>query len=367
MKKLQLKKLQSLNGIVDLVASIDALIEEFNEGLGSGHIVAKNLVATKSKTEWLDTGSYTLNKAINYRGLGLPTGNLVEMYGESATGKSMMALHLIKNCIAKDGIAIYIDVEGSFDFDLAESIGIDLDKLLLVEPIKKVKGELVPLSVTDVFTRTEKYLTTIRKTYGADQLVVIIWDSLAGTNFEEDLVKDGPSATMGAPEKRIKHWIRRVRPLVNSSNTLWLIVNQVYSNITSTPTAEPLKTPGGKAVGFHSQIRIYWVSKKGKDGKVYDTKDNIVGARLHFKINKNRVGPPWKEGYTEFHFTEEGKPFIPYYSGYGDYLQKKGIIAQGKGRVTIGEDSYRSRKSGRYLIVTDMEKLVEEHPEVLEK
>jgi len=110
-----------------------------------------------------------------------------------------------------------------------------------------------------------------------------------------------------------------------------------------------------------------FILKEGKAGKVFDKNDLPIGARLHFKIFKNRVGPPWREGIIEFYFNEDGEPSIDYYSGYLNYLVDRGAIKTGKGRVMIGDDSYRSRKvSGKYYQSEFVEKMLDEHPELKE-
>lgn len=345
---------------------IRELVNKLNEQFSGGHIIPQKEENSVPQV-WLDTGSFTLNKAISKKGLGLPTGHLVEMYGESATGKSLISLHVAKSCIEKGGIVLYFDVEGSFDFDFAESLGLDTTKLILVQPTVEDKdGNLVALSITDVFKRTEFFINDVRSKYGEEQLTTIILDSLASVNFEEDLEKDGPTDTQGRPEKRIKHWIRRIRPLVNATNTLWLIINQVYDKMSRTPTAQPLATPGGRAVGFHSQIRVEWQLKLGKDGKVYDGSENIIGARLHFKVAKNRVGPPWMTGYVNFLFGENGEVYMDRYSGYLEYLVAKGAVEKGRGKITVGEDSYRARsEENKFLVCSDIDRLFSEHPELL--
>ncbi len=351
------------------------------------------------KTQWLNTGSYVLNAAINYKARGLPTGNMIESFGDSASGKSVMAYHVLRNTIEQNGIAVLIDVEGAYDYDLGQSIGIDPTKLTIVNPasvgkpkkkkekktskrVKKVEEEeekkeeaecLVPLTLSDVFRRTEWAVQEVRRQYGMDKLLTIVWDTLAATPADEDIQEDTPKETMGAIQKRNKQWIKRIRPIVSTTNTLWLIINQVYSNITQggMATAEPLKAPGGKAVRFNSEIRIEWVAKPGKAGKIFVPGIAFpVGARLHFKIDKNRVGPPWREGTVSWYFDKDGKPYIDYWSGYLDYLIKMGAVKTGTAKVIVGDDSYKAKqgepKNCGFYETKYLEKMLKEHPELLE-
>lgn len=361
--------------------------EDMTEEFGGGVSTATDKSDQYKNTEWLNTGSYVLNAAINYKARGFPTGNMIESFGDSASGKSVMAYHVLRNTLEKDGIAVLLDVEGAYDYELGQSIGIDSEKLIIVDPAvmgkpkkrKKKKGDssestsedteerLIPLTLSDVFRRTEWIIQKVRKQYGPDKLLTLVWDTLAATPADEDIRGTDPEDTMGAIQKRNKQWIKRIRPIVSTTNTLWLIINQVYSDISSVPTAEPNKAPGGKAVRFNSEIRVEWLAKHGKAGKIYDDPTGFpVGARLHFKIDKNRVGPPWREGTVSWYFDVDGKPSIDYWSGYLDYLVTLKAVTAGRGKVMIGEDSYRARKDGNFHETEFMEKIIKEHPELLE-
>ena len=341
---------------------------------GGGFVTASEKDAQYDKICWVDTGNITLNKEINYRGLGLPSGTMVESYGESASGKTVIGMHLLRSTVEQDGIAVLMDVEGAFDINLAKDIGIDIDKLLIVNPTRPTKDDdYLPLTVQEVGYRTEWLLKEIRKQYGDDKLLTIVWDSLGATNFDEDLDKDAPQQTRGISEKQLGRWIRRVRARVDATNSLWFVINQVYANVSSVPTAEPLKSKGGKAVAFNSKIRIEWKAHKGKAGKIFNSNGEAIGARLHFKIDKNRIGPPWGEGYCDWMFDKDGVPHLNKYSGLVGYLVKKGYVEKTKGYIKIGDNSYSCRNEGSaanpiYVAEDEViEKLLSDNPELLEK
>jgi RecA/RadA recombinase len=345
-----------------------------NKQFGGGIVTASDKDDQYKDICWVDTGNIALNKAINYRGLGLPSGTMVESYGASASGKTVVGMHCLRSTQEQDGIGVLIDVEGAFDINLAKDMGIDCSKLIIVNPtFPKGEDDYCPLSVDDVGLRTEWFLKEVRKQYGPDKLLTIVWDSLGATNFQEDLEKDVPQQTRGISEKGLGRWIRRVRARVDATNSLWFVINQVYANVTTTPTAEPLKAKGGKAVAFNSKIRIEWIAKKGKAGKIFDGKAT-TGARLHFKIDKNRIGPPWGEGFVDWHFDADGKPSLDKYSGLVNYFVGKGLVENGTGCVKIGGQSYKRKTDGddekhpMYVMQAEvMEKMLTEHPELLEK
>lgn len=347
-----------------------SILDTMNKKFGGGLLAASEIESFYPKITWLNTGNLGLNKAINYQGKGLPTGSMVESFGPSATGKSVMGLHVLQDTIQQDGFAMLIDVEGGFDTQLAKDIGIDLSKLIVVKPTVEDKEDFRALTVTEVCQRTETFIKEVRKQYGADKLATLVWDSLGYTAQDEDLEGDVPGETRGRQEKRTGRWLKRIRPLVNQTNTLWLVINQVFSNVSSVPTAEPEKAKGGLAVRGNADIRIRWIAQRGKAGKLFDKNDMACGARLHYQIDKNRVGPPWREGFVDWHFDKDGRPSMDYWSGYVNYLVARKAVEKTPGYITVGEKKYRCKQEGSsthpYYICDTLDTVIENYPELLE-
>jgi recombination protein RecA len=62
---------------------------------------------------------------------------------------------------------------------------------------------------------------------------------------------------------------------------------------------DPSVTPGGRALKFYSSVRIKVGKESGSDIK----KDGIkIGHRLKFKVEKNKVAAPFKEGSTLLYY-----------------------------------------------------------------
>jgi recombination protein RecA len=333
----------------------EALAKKYGNSISSGS-EAKDY----DDMVWFNTGSHTLNKAINPLGRGIPTRCITEFFGDYATGKTLLSTYCLKDAQAKDGIAVLVDVEGSFNKEFAKSLGINLDELIVFAPTELDKdGKIVPLTYNTVEDRINDTIDLIRQEYGDDKPICIVWDSLAATNSERDLEE---TKDRGSNAKEVKFITKRLRPKINATNTALIIINQVYDNITTVPTAEPLKATGGRGVAYHSHIRVSFLQKKGKVGKIENDnpdgdEDALNGVRLHFFIDKNRVGPPFKKGTVDFLFDKDGSPQLDYYSGYMDYMISNGLVdTKTKGWVKVGDNKYRKG---------ELERLLQEHPELL--
>jgi recombination protein RecA len=351
-----------------------SLKDGFNKKFGGGAATSSELDEEYQNIDWIDTGSASLNFAIHPSGRGIPTSNIVEIPGLSSSGKTLIANHILRNTIRKDGIAVLGDVEDAHDTALAKNIDLDSDKLIVLSPSVVEKDNTVkPLSFTEMFQRFEYIIDETHRQYGRDKLLTLVLDSLGAMPFSQDLEGDAPKATQGAQAKEIGIWLKRLRAKVTKSNTLFIIINQMYDNISATPTATKYISRGGKSVGYQSQIRVMFDAVDGKAGKIYDSDKNIIGARLFFKVIKNRIAKPFNEGSVDWLFGANNIPELKYYSGFFNYLVESGKAEKGTGKISIGEDVYRCRQEGTaynpIYVAEDsvIERLLTEHPELLEK
>ena len=85
-------------------------------------------------TEWISTGSSILDLAIsNRKNGGLPVGRITELTGLEASGKSLLAAHVLANTQKAGGLAVYIDTENAMNEEFARCIGIDVSKMLYIQ------------------------------------------------------------------------------------------------------------------------------------------------------------------------------------------------------------------------------------------
>ena len=102
------------------MAKANALVNDLRNSLNkqAKHTIAYDLHGenpTEVKT-WISTGSTVLDLVISNReDGGIPVGKITTIAGESQSGKSLIATHILANTQKKGGIAIYIDTENASD------------------------------------------------------------------------------------------------------------------------------------------------------------------------------------------------------------------------------------------------------------
>jgi recombination protein RecA len=269
-------------------------IKELNKGNEKGKIawnLSTDLDNPTTVTEFISTGSSLLNYIIaNRPDAGIPVGKLTEISGEEATGKSLIVAHLIKETQKKGGLAVLIDTENSVDPDFLRRIGVDVSQLVYLQPE----------TIEDVGEAMVKVVTMARaKT--PDKLVLIAWDSVAGTPSQAEIEGDfDPNDRIGVTAKALGKMMRKLVQVWGKERIALVITNQLRMKMGASQYEDPLMTPGGKAIPFFSTIRLRLqkVTVLKRDGE-----DDPYGVRTRAKVVKDRIGPPLRK--CEFDITFE--------------------------------------------------------------
>ena len=228
--------------------------------------------------DWIPTGSTLLDWSI-YPGreAGIPVGRITELAGLSAAGKSFMATVIAANANKKGMKVIYFDSEAAVDRDFLIKAGCDPKEVMYMQAIS-----------------VEKVLETIEfaMEQWPDQQLLFIWDSIAATPSEKDIVGDfNPQSSMAVkPRIFSKAFAKLQTPLERTQSTL-LLLNQLKTNIGGTPAQmllNPYFTPGGKAIVYHCALRLWLTRRQAKAGKVLDENGTQIGSEVKVKIEKVR-------------------------------------------------------------------------------
>ncbi|KAL7138423.1 hypothetical protein ABFS83_10G162600 [Erythranthe nasuta] len=219
----------------------------------------------------ISTGSLRLDQALGIG--GLPKGRMVEIYGQEASGKTTLALHVIKEAQKLGGYCAYLDVENAMSPSLAESIGVNIDNLLISQPDSAENL----LSVVDTLTKS-------------GSISVIVVDSVAALvpQIEVDELQCGSSSTSGQQSRIMTQALRKIHYSLCNSSTLIIFINQVRSNlklVEGSVRADEV-TCGGNALKFYAAVRMR-ISRK----KLIKTDDKATGLDISVQVVKNKLAP----------------------------------------------------------------------------
>lgn len=311
----------AVTGNNDILSSeiISALNTQFKDQGHTAYYLADPNVAT-DVTEWIPTGHTLLDLAVSNRpNGGWPVGKIVEITGLEASGKSLLGAYALGSTQKKGGIAVYIDTESAVSREYLSAIGVDVSKLMYLQ--------LEPLE--DIFAAIESIIEKVRSS-DRKRLVTILVDSVMGATtykeLEADYGKDGY-----ATDKAIilSKAMRKITGMISKQKICLIFTNQLRTKMNAM-FGDPFTTSGGKALAFHSSVRIRLKSMGQIKAKLKGT-DEIVGIKTRAQVVKNRLGPPLKSVDYDIYFNSG----IDDYGSWLDTLKDYKLIKQSGAWYTI--------------------------------
>jgi recombination protein RecA len=254
------------------------------------------------------TGSLGLDLALGIG--GLPRGRIIEIFGPESSGKTTLALHVIREAQKLGGVCAFIDAEHAMDPEYSKRIGVKIDQLLLSQPDY---GEQA-LEISESLIRSGK-------------IDVIVIDSVAALTPKDEIEGDVGAIHVGKQARLMSQALRKMTAIVARSKTVVIFINQIRMQI-GVMFGNPETTPGGKALKFYSSVRLdvrrIAQIKKGEE---------VVGGRVRVKVVKNKVAAPFKQAEFDILYNEGISP-------EGEVLalgEKYKLLAKSGGAYAYGE------------------------------
>lgn len=251
------------------IQAIRIAMEQIKKQYGKGSIMKLGEKAQDLKINVIPTGSIALDLALGVG--GLPRGRITEIYGPEASGKTTICLHVIAEAQKRGGTAAFIDAEHGLDPLRAESIGVNLDDLIISQPDT---GEQA-LEIAETLIRS-----------GAIDVICI--DSVAALVPKAEIEGEMGDAMIGVQARLMSQAMRKLSGAISKSKTAMIFTNQIRMKI-GVMFGNPETTTGGMALKFYSSIRL----DTRKIGNITDG-DKVIGSRHRVKVVKNKVAPPFR-------------------------------------------------------------------------
>ena len=255
-------------------SKFELAMEKLNKSYGAGTILALD---SKYKGDYdvISTGSIGFDHIALGVG-GMVKGKLYELMGWEGTGKSTICGHLVANCQANGGIAVYIDGEHAVDKKYFQALGVDTMKMLIAQPASGEEG----------FQIAEDMIKS-----GEVDLVIIDSDS---SLIPKAAIVDGEvgESTIGKKARLNSNAYPRLKNALVSNKTCVVVISQYREKI-GVMFGNPTTTQGGHALKFYSDVRVEVSKSLAKEGDV--TYGNIT----KIKATKNKMFSPYRSAQFE--------------------------------------------------------------------
>lgn len=220
--------------------------------------------------EVIPTGSIGLDYALGVG--GFPRGRIIEIYGPESSGKTTLAIHAIAEAQKAGGVAAIIDAEHAFDRFYAQSLGVDINELLISQP-----------------DNGEQALEIAEQLIRSSAIDILVVDSVAALTPKNEIEGEMGDRNVGLQARLMSQAMRKLTSIISKTNTTCIFINQLREKI-GVMFGPSETTTGGNALKFYASVRLDIRSRSTiKDG------DDVLGRRAVVKVVKNKVAPPFRK------------------------------------------------------------------------
>ena len=252
---------------------------------------ASEVIGLPDVTSFLQTGCTILDLAIaNAFPGGIPIGRIVQAYGGMSTCKSVLASSILGYAQRSGMGAYYGDIEHTLDPKFAGFYGLSFNDL---SNVNDFEDETFPETIEEFFD--DWLFNIIFEDEKGKKLnknpKVIVTDTITALPAKIEQEKKMDEQGFGAYRaKQLGLGYRKYLKPIAYSNTTLVIIDQTRDKFNSPFGGESV--PGGRAPEYYPSVRIHLQH----DAKVTNSSNKVVGIWTKFKIEKNKVAPPFKEG-----------------------------------------------------------------------
>lgn len=259
-KETEVKKKQTLE---ELVAELNKELKlDSVQVIGSSKPIPMKRLSTGSLTYDICTGG------------GWAIGRHNHISGIQSSGKSTVSLLTIKEYQKTgDPRAILIeDAEYAFDRIYAEKLGVDMKKVILIQPDHLAEGHDVLIGLLK-----------------RDAIGLFIVDSIAALLPKSVIENEADASNIGKHAQAVGNMFKIANSYVGKQNVTAVWINQIRDQIGGYGGGTTI--PGGKAQAFYASIMIDVFR-----GSKVENSDGTFTNRGKIRVTKNKTAPPYAEG-----------------------------------------------------------------------
>jgi recombination protein RecA len=219
---------------------------------------------------------------------GWGQGRIINIVGDKSSGKTLLAIEAVINCVRLSGTdhVRYAEAEAAFDEDYARSLGMP-DGIAFA---RNEEGRGLQ-TVEDFYKDLDGWLKT--RTSGKPCLYVL--DSLDSLSDDKEMESEIGTASYGAAKaKKMSEMFRKLTQKIEDANCTLFIISQIRDKLDAGLFGEKKTRSGGKALDFYAS-QIVWLAELGKIKKTSKGIERIIGTQVQARTKKNKIGMPFRD------------------------------------------------------------------------
>lgn len=299
-----------------------AAIAAVNAKYGSNTLVLAS-EALGSKVTFVSTGCAPINISL---GGGFPENRITEIRGPFSSLKTTLVLKGIAEFQRKypadedDGLAIFVDVEKSLDIDYAIKLGVDPERLVIVNP-----------------DSGEQAVDIVHELLSIERPMFFAVDSIAALVPTAEIEASMDQQSMGLHPRLVNRMMRVATARLKRSlyhkdapSTTIVCLNQIREKI-GVMYGNPETTPGGRGKDFFYGVMIRLSAQSA--GKIQMkvkrngvTRKIMIAMSVNYSVNKNKVGGSQHEEGNFMYFVRPFKHYKAHDFNNDEVLLKMGLF-----------------------------------------
>jgi recombination protein RecA len=246
----------------------------------------------------ISSGSLVLDDALSSG--GLPKGRLIQYYGAPGSGKTLMAMLAMKEAQIQDPTSqqMFIDAEGTFDAKWAETLGLDVSRVIVVDGETAVIGRSCFEMILGVPKEDKKTHELVGKTKdglldmimaGEFNINMVVLDSLGAIIPPGEDVSVVGKMNMALLARFLTTTFRKLSLDANRAMVPFIFINHKKANMD--PYGVDHSFSGGNTYAHFLSANVYFEAVARADAQILDEKEQKVGHTMRATIEKSKFGP----------------------------------------------------------------------------
>lgn len=233
------------------MSTVNEIVKGINAGYGAS-VVGSGIDWNES--DRIPTGWFPFDLAT---GGGFPMGGVSVVFGPESSCKTSVALRAIASCqqLKPNLKCVLLDLEGAYEPSWGATLGVDNERLVYA----------LPEYAEQVVDMTTALLQ-------ADDIGVVVIDSLAAMSPENEVISSSEKASVGGAGLIISKFYRKLTTCINQAKKqgrypLVIAINQIRHKV-GVMYGSPETQPGGFAFKFASKLTVRLYGKDLEDKKL---------------------------------------------------------------------------------------------------